>query len=248
MRHRASTSYNGEHIASLKHIYKSFSDKPIIEDVSLVIKPGEMVLITGPSGSGKSTILRTLAGLERPDNGEATVLGKNLYDISDKDRSRLIAKSVGVGFQSHNLDTGLTVLENLQSLAEVKGRVDTDRLGDLAIKLGLQNKLFESAASLSGGEKQRVSLGRLLVPKPEFVLLDEPTASIDPHGKGDVYQVLRDINQQRGTTFIIVSHDEIASSHVDRTIVVNSGRIVADYINQPPFRPAQTSSFGSSVV
>lgn len=220
----------GHTIAGLTDVTKSFNDVPIIDDVSLRIKKGEFVVITGPSGSGKSTILRTLAGLERPDHGAVDVMGKDLYGLKDSQRDKLISKHVGVGFQSHNLDTGLTVLDNIESLAEAKGQIDSHRIGRLVVAFGLQDKIMrrESAATLSGGEKQRVALGRLLVPNPDLVLLDEPTAAVDPHGKAAIYETLRQLGREDGTTFVVVSHDEVARQYADREIVIDSGAIIAD--------------------
>lgn len=219
----------GESIARLDDVSKSFGEQPIINGVNLDVKKGEFVVMTGPSGSGKSTILRTIAGLERPNDGAVEVMGRQLYSLKESERDKLIAKHVGVGFQAHNLDTGLTVLDNIESLAEAKGRVDSHRVGKLVVAFGLQEKIMrrESVASLSGGEKQRLALGRLLVPKPDLVLLDEPTAAIDPHGKEAIYATLRELNEQEGTTFVIISHDEVARGYADREVVVESGVIVS---------------------
>ena len=229
----------GETIVSMDDVSKSFSDQPIISNVDLSINKGEFIVITGPSGSGKSTILRTIAGLERPDSGTVDVLGNDLYRMKDSTRSKLISNKVGVGFQAHNLDTGMTLIDNIESLAEARGRVDSNRVAQLVVAFGLQDKVMrrESVASLSGGEKQRVALGRLLVPKPELVLLDEPTAAIDPHGKAMIYETLREINEQDDTTFIIVSHDDVAREYAHREIRVDSG-VIVQHDPRVPFNPA----------
>jgi ABC-type lipoprotein export system ATPase subunit len=231
----------GQSIAKLSDVNKGFNGEPIISDVNLQINKGDFVVVTGPSGSGKSTLLRTMAGLERPDSGTVDIFGNDLYKMKENRRSQLISKRLGVGFQSHNLDTGLSLLDNIESLAETGGRVDYQRVGKLVIGLGLQEKAMrrESVANLSGGEKQRLSLGRLLVPKPELVLLDEPTAAIDPHGKHSIYELLQDLNQTEGTTFVIISHDSVAKDYATREIVVDSGQVVADQPIAPrPFTPA----------
>ena len=156
-------------------------------------------------------------------------------------RAQLISKHVGVGFQTHNLDTGLSLLDNIESLAEASGKVDYQRVGKLVVALGLQEKSMrrESVANLSGGEKQRLSLGRLLVPKPEIVLLDEPTAAIDPSGKSAIYDLLQELNENEGTTFVVVSHDTVARDYATREVVVDSGQIISDYpITPTPVTPA----------
>lgn len=223
----------GDTIAEMKAVSKSFNREPIIEEIDLNVKHGEFIVITGPSGSGKSTILRTLAGLERPDTGSVQFMGRDLYAMKEADRARLKARHMGVGFQAANLDTGLTVLDNMESLAEARGKVDRRRVARLVVALGLKEKIMkeDSTATLSGGEKQRVALGRLLVPKPDLVLLDEPTAAIDPHGKESIYSTLRELNEEDGTTFVVVSHDPVSLAYADRQIHVDSGIIVAD---QPP--------------
>lgn len=230
---------HGESITRLENVSKNFGDLAVIRDVNLDIKKGEFVVMTGPSGSGKSTILRTIAGLERPDSGNVEVMGKSLYSLKESQQDKLISKHLGVGFQAHNLDTGMSVLNNIESLAEARGRVDSHRVGKLVVAFGLQEKIMrrESVASLSGGEKQRLALGRLLVPKPDLVLLDEPTASIDPHGKEAVYATLRELNEDEGTTFLIISHDEVAQQYADRSIRVESGSI-ASGTPLTPFTPA----------
>lgn len=238
---RSSQIEVGSELVRMDEVTKSFANKPIIDTVSLDVKKGEFVVITGPSGSGKSTILRTIAGLERPDSGRVNLVGNNLYAMKDAKRSQLISKHVGVGFQSHNLDTGLTLLDNIESLAEARGQVDHHRVGRLVVALGLQEQIMrrESVASLSGGEKQRVALGRLLVPKPDLVLLDEPTAAIDPHGKAAIYETLREMNETDGTTFVVVSHDEVARQYATREIIVDSGHITVDHpITPSPITPA----------
>lgn len=230
-----------ESIAQLDNVTKSFADKAIIQDVNLEIKKGEFVVITGPSGSGKSTILRTIAGLEKPDKGSVNLFGSDLYNMRESKRSQLISRHVGVGFQAHNLDTGLNLKDNIESLAEARGEVDYQRMGRLVVALGLQEKVMrrESVASLSGGEKQRAALGRLLLSGPDLVLLDEPTAAIDPHGKAMIYQTLQEMNQTEGMTFVVVSHDTVAHDYATREIIVDSGQISGDHPVTPrPFTPA----------
>lgn len=229
----------GETIASLEGVTKNLRDIQLTAD--LEIAKGEFVVITGESGSGKSTLLRTMAALERPDEGKVTILGNDLYQMKESKRSKLISDHVGVGFQAHNLDTGLTLKDNLESLAEGRGKVDYLRMGRLLVALGLQEKGMrqESVATLSGGEKQRVAIGRTLLSSRDLVLLDEPTASLDPHGKSTIYEILQEMNETEDTTFVIVSHDTVARDFATREIILDQGRIVADHPMTPrPYTPA----------
>lgn len=235
----------GETIAELSGVVKNGGDLQILKGVDFTVRHGDFIAVTGPSGSGKSTALRTIAGLERPDSGKVTLLGNDLYGMRESKKAQLIASRVGVGFQSHNLDTGMTLVENMESLAESRGKeIDYDRFGRLIVALGLQGKMMahESVANLSGGEKQRLALGRLLLPAPEIVLLDEPTASIDPEGKSRVYAALQEMNQTEGTTVVVVTHDEVALQYANRHVIINSGQVVydgaSDSYAQPIIPPA----------
>lgn len=213
-------------VAELKGISKSFADKPVLRDISLAAYPGEIVLVRGQSGSGKSTALRILAGIEKPDEGSIHIFGDDVTDLPPKKRQRLNARKVGLGFQEPLLDKGFSVQDNLVGLGESFGKRDPKRIGLIAVKFGLADKLHEQAAILSGGEKQKLALGRLFVPRPELILLDEPTAAIDPTGKRGVYETIRDFSDTEGSTVIIISHDEQAIDYADRIVQIESGSLV----------------------
>ena len=214
-----------EVVAQLKNVSVSDQGKQILHDISLEAYRGEVLLITGPSGSGKTTVLRTLAGIESPDSGRVELFGHELPH--SKRRRREVINRLGLGFQAHHLDTNFSVMDNLTVLAEMQGRQDTaGRADEVAAHFGLTDKLLESAAVLSGGEKQRVALGRLLVPRPELLLLDEPVASIDPVGKADALASLCNIAAADGMTIVMVSHDEEARDFSHREIIIQSGEVV----------------------
>jgi putative ABC transport system ATP-binding protein len=212
--------------------------------VSLRVTQGERVLITGPNGSGKSTVLRAMAGIVRPEVGTVELFGQDINELSDRRRSKLVAARVGVGFQAANLDDGFSVLDNLTMLHETTrhGRVPRDRLARIVTQLGLfgtdGSMLEQSAHTLSGGQKQRVSIGRLLLPRPELLLLDEPTAALDSggtYGKRHTYEVLQEFVEADGATLVMVSHDAEAESIATRRVVVEDGAIVADeYLASAP--------------
>ncbi len=228
------TQYSEKMVAAEMHeVYKSdpHSGARILGGVSFEAAQGEVLLITGQSGSGKSTALRVLAGMEIPDGGEARVLGQDLYSMRRKAQSSFISQNIGMCFQAHNLDTNLTVYDNLVGLAESTGQYGkqaearTDMLVD---RLGLGLKLDQKTATLSGGEKMKVALGRLLVPKRALLLLDEPTGAVDPAGKADIFSFLREMQESDGSTIVMVSHDEQARDYADRQIVIESGSVVAE--------------------
>jgi putative ABC transport system ATP-binding protein len=205
--------------------------------VSLQVAKGERVLITGPNGSGKSTVIRAMAGIVKPVVGSVELFGQDINDLPARRRAKLIASHVGVGFQSSNLDEGFNVLTNLKMLHETtrRGPVPNERLAHIVTSLGLfgvnGRMLEQSAHTLSGGQKQRVSIGRLLLPKPDLLLLDEPTASLDSggtYGKSHTYDVLNEFAEADGSTIVMVSHDAEAESIATRRVVVEDGRVVAD--------------------
>lgn len=214
-------------VAELREVTKDFSGKPVLRGVSLQAYTGEILLVRGQSGSGKSTALRILAGIEAADSGTVHLFGEDVTSMSAKSRQRLNARRIGLGFQEPLLDRGFSVLENLVGLGKSFGKLDPKRIGLVATKLNLGDMLGEQAATLSGGEKQRLALGRLFVTQPELVLLDEPTASIDPSGKEDVYQATREFVERDGSSAIIISHDVQALEYADRIIEIESGSVVA---------------------
>lgn len=236
-----SLSYPGQRILTVDNVSKSFDggETRTLDNVSMSVTRGEILLITGQSGSGKTTLLRTIEGIEGPDMGTVNLFNHDLYKLREHDRSKLIARYLGIGIQAHCLDTGRTTRENLKDAAKYKRTPDvSERYGKFVVALGLTEKREQLAANLSGGEKQRVALGRLLIPKPELILLDEPTASIDPAGKESIYALLREVNQEENTSIVMISHDDVARKYADRELVVDSGRIVAEHLLRPPVYPA----------
>jgi putative ABC transport system ATP-binding protein len=220
-----------ETVASLRDIRIARGGNVLLDGVSLEVTKGETVLITGPSGSGKSTILRTVAGIDRPDSGEVAVFGQPLPE-KEKKLAKFKAGRVGVGFQSPRVDGGLSVRDNLFTLAEMVARPEVDiveRVGRFATMFGIAQHLDRQAGSLSGGEKQRLAMAQTLVACPEVLLLDEPTSMIDPTGKAEFVADLRSaVARDEDTTVIMVTHDQGVGDFPHREVVVNSGRVVSD--------------------
>ncbi len=226
---RGAASFRGP-VAELAKVRKTVNGTTILNDVSLGVHAGEVVLIRGASGSGKSSALRLLAGIDTPDSGTVRLLGEDLSETAPRARARLIRDRVGIGFQDPLLDNALPVIENLYGLARVNGhfsehrRADRERLAWLAETLRVSHKLHGLTAVLSGGEKLRLALGRALMARPEVLLLDEPTHMVDSPGKKALYESLTQIVASESVTVIIVSHDDEARDFAQREIVFDQGR------------------------
>jgi putative ABC transport system ATP-binding protein len=200
-----------------------------LSDVSIEFEMGRLTLIMGPSGSGKTTLLSLLGCLISPDEGHVYVDGRDVKNLSEDARVRL-RRRIGFVFQSFRLFHSLPALENVLLPAAIAGR----RFGraNLARKLlqsvGLGDKLGMLPDQLSGGEKQKVAICRALFAEPQFLLADEPTASLDAEAARQVKNLLRKICDTEGRTMIVVSHDSRWISYADRVIVLEDGRIIGD--------------------
>jgi putative ABC transport system ATP-binding protein len=201
-----------------------------LADVSLDLCRGEFALLMGPSGSGKSTLLAALSGLLRPDQGEVLALGKDLWALSDREREAFRLEHCGFIFQGYNLFPALTARQQLEVVLRwgegASGREARQRADEMLALLGLSRKATLRPAQLSGGEKQRVAIGRSLIKEPTFCFADEPTSALDwAHGE-QVIKLLRTVARERGTTVLIVAHDNRITSHVDRVFHIEDGCLV----------------------
>jgi putative ABC transport system ATP-binding protein len=207
-----------------------------LRGVDITIDEGEMVAIMGPSGCGKSTLMHVLGLLHAPDKdgGPAPELrfsGRTTTDLSDSDRTRVRATDIGFVFQSFNLVSTLTGVENVALAAEYAGmsRAKARYAALECLELvGLADRATHRPAELSGGEQQRIAIARALVNKPRLVIGDEPTGNLDSARSADVLRLLRQLNQDHGQTFVIVTHDAEVGAACDRTIWMRDGRVVTD--------------------
>ncbi|HEV3119181.1 MAG TPA: ABC transporter ATP-binding protein [Gemmataceae bacterium] len=198
-----------------------------LHNVSLELFSGEFSLLMGPSGSGKSTLLAALSGLLRPDSGRVHVLGQDLWHMTDRAREAFRLKHFGFIFQGYNLFPALTARQQLEmvlrwgegaSFREARRRTD-----DMLSLLGLSKKANLRPIHLSGGEKQRVAIGRALIKEPAFCFADEPTSALDwAHGE-QVIELLRHAARERGTTVLVVAHDSRIVPFVDRVLHLEDG-------------------------
>jgi putative ABC transport system ATP-binding protein len=198
-----------------------------VQDVSLSIYPGEMSLLMGPSGSGKSTLLALLSGLLRPDSGEVRCLGKDLGPMSERELQEFRLQYFGYIFQGYNLFPALTARQQLEIVLRwgegLSGRDARKRSEAMLTTLGLGKKMHLRPAQMSGGEKQRVAIGRALVKEPMFCFADEPTSALDwAHGE-QVIELLRAAARDRGTSVLVVAHDSRIIPLVDRVFHMEDG-------------------------
>lgn len=199
--------------------------------VSLSVAAGETVAITGMSGAGKSTLLHILGGLDRPTSGCVRFHGKNLYTMSERERSAVRARRAGFVFQAYHLLPELTVKENvlLPALgfhgAFLRGARLRARAMDLLRLVGLEARAGHRPNELSGGEQQRVALARALMNEPELLLADEPTGNLDSQTGEDVLRLLFDLVEHRRLTLLMVTHNEAVAARCSRNIVLRDGRM-----------------------
>jgi putative ABC transport system ATP-binding protein len=198
-----------------------------LSDVNIDLYPGQLALLMGPSGSGKSTLLAVLSGLLQPDSGQVMALGKDLWAMTEKQREQFRLAYCGFVFQGYNLFPSLTARQQLEMVlrwgAGATPRQARERTANMLSLLGLAKKADLRPLQLSGGEKQRVAIGRALIKDPTFVFADEPTAALDwKHGE-QVVELLRAAAHDSNATILIVSHDARMISHVDRVFHLDDG-------------------------
>jgi ABC-type lipoprotein export system ATPase subunit len=199
-----------------------------VQDVSLEIRQGELLAITGPSGSGKSTLLNLIGGLDRPDSGTVTIDGHNLAKLWDGKLSEFRNRTIGFVFQFFYLQPFLNVRTNLAvpgMFARLNRAERTSRINELAEAVGITDRLEHLPKELSGGQMQRVAIARALLNRPKIILADEPTGNVDRANAHAIMELFAEVRERYGTTVIIVTHDAEAARTADRTITLRDGRI-----------------------
>jgi putative ABC transport system ATP-binding protein len=219
-------------IISVEHLSKSVSDSTgtleILCDIDFALNARETVAIVGASGSGKSTLLSIIAGLDIPSKGTVRLAGQDLFALGEDERAALRARNLGFVFQNFQLLGNLTALENVLLPLELAERRDaravaTDMLG----RVGLSQRLRAYPRVLSGGEQQRVALARAFVVHPAVLLADEPTGSLDFATGEKIMELMFRLNQESGTTLVLVTHDMQIAQRCERRITLEAGRVVA---------------------
>ncbi|MGY6030733.1 putative ABC transporter ATP-binding protein YbbA [Phytobacter sp. AG2a] len=221
-----------ENIVEVHHLKKSVGqgehELPILTGVELVVKRAQTLALIGESGSGKSTLLAILAGLDDGSSGEVNLLGKPLHAMDEEARAKLRADSVGFVFQSFMLIPTLNALENVELPALLRGENSAESRASakaLLENLGLGKRLDHLPAQLSGGEQQRVALARAFNGQPELLFADEPTGNLDRQTGDKIADLLFSMNQQYGTTLILVTHDPALAARCDRRLRLVNGEL-----------------------
>ena len=200
----------------------------ILHDLSLDLCSGDSLAIVGSSGSGKSTLLGLLAGLDLPSSGSIHLAGQDLSQLDEDQRARLRAEHVGFVFQSFQLLDSLNALENVMLPLELEGHADArQRARALLERVGLGHRLTHYPRQLSGGEQQRVAIARAFVAEPAVLFADEPTGNLDSHTGERISDLLFELNKERGTTLVLVTHDERLAHRCRRLIRLEAGLLVA---------------------
>ena len=218
-------------IISVEHLFKSVTDSTgtldILRDIDFALNPKETVAIVGASGSGKSTLLSIMAGLDTPSRGTVRLAGQDLFALDEDARAGVRAQKVGFVFQSFQLLGNLTALENVMLPLELAGRRDGRQAATAMLgRVGLAERLRHYPRVLSGGEQQRVALARAFVLQPALLLADEPTGSLDFATGEKVMELMFALNQEQGTTLVLVTHDRAIASRCARCITIEAGQVL----------------------
>ena len=200
-----------------------------VNDVSFSVEKGEFVSVVGASGSGKSTLLHLLAGVDKCDGGEVIINGTSIHELNENDLAVFRRKHIGLVYQFYNLLPVLNVDENIILPGLLDGqKKNQEKLDSIVRYLGLEERRNHLPGQLSGGQQQKVSIGRALYMSPELLLCDEPTGNLDSKASEDVVELLKKSNREYGQTIIMVTHDNNIARQADRMIRIADGKIVSD--------------------
>jgi len=201
---------------------------PALRGVSFEVREGEFLAVLGPSGSGKSTLLHLIGCLDRPDEGKIIVDGADVLKLSDEELAELRLRKIGFVFQFFNLLPRLTAIKNVELpliIAGVPEKEARERAKEMLRLVGLEARVSHRPTELSGGEQQRVAIARALINNPKIVLADEPTGNLDTKSGWEIVQLMKRLNEERGQTFIVVTHDPHIAETADRILYLKDGLI-----------------------
>src|SRR5437867_9372962 len=203
---------------------------PALKGVSLKVREGEFISIMGPSGCGKSTLLHTLGGLCQPTSGKIIIDGEEISSARDAVRTDIRRRKIGFVFQRFNLLPTLTAKGNLEIAREIygNGRDDQDHIDQILVLLGLENKVRHKPLELSGGEQQRVAIARAIINKPSILLADEATGNLDTRTSLEVMDLFQQLNQTRGITVLLITHEMDIAEHATRIMSFRDGQVLTD--------------------
>ncbi len=209
-----------------KRVASPTGDLDILKDINLSISSAAAVAVLGASGSGKSTLLGLLAGLDTPTSGRVLVDGRDMFSLDEDGRARLRGELIGFVFQTFQLLPNMTALENVMLPLELSERGDSRGVAvEVLARVGLASRMDHYPKQLSGGEQQRVAIARAFVTAPKLLFADEPTGNLDRTTGGRVIDLQFELNAERATTLVLVSHDETLAQRCDRRLELDDGRL-----------------------
>ena len=201
-----------------------------LRGVTFEVLESEFVAIFGPSGSGKSTLLHLIGGLDEPDEGAVFVDGTNLFQLSGNQLAEIRLRKIGFIFQFFNLLPRLTALRNVElplTLADMPEEETIEKAKRMLVQVGLEDRINHKPSELSGGEQQRVAIARALINDPKLILADEPTGNLDTKTGLEIVQLMKELNEEKHQTFVVVTHDSAIAKKADRTLYLKDGLIQA---------------------
>ena len=228
-------------LLQVNHVSKHYHDGEVtthvLKDVNLEVYKGEQLAIVGSSGSGKSTLLHLMGTLDTPSDGKVLLDGADIYQLSAAKQAKLRNEDLGFIYQFHHLLPEFSAIENVAMPACIQGKDKQQSLQNAKVlleRVGLGHRLQHIPAQLSGGERQRVAIARALINQPKLVLADEPTGNLDATSGETVYQLIRELAQQFGTAFVVVTHDHKLAAKMDRQLTMKDGvlQVAAGNINE----------------
>lgn len=224
-----------EYIIRLENITKTYLlgevEIPVLKGISLTIQAGRHISLMGPSGSGKTTLLNILGCLDKPTTGRYFIEEHEVSFLNDDELSGIRSRKIGFIFQSYNLIPNLTVLENIGLPLFYQGadeHLTAEKALNMAEIVGLKERIKHKPAELSGGQQQRVAIARALINNPTFILADEPTGNLDTKTGKEIMELLKNLNQEEGTTLFVITHDSRVAEYGNQIIRILDGEILSE--------------------